>query len=63
MEPEFTGERVVPGMAITQGVIEHLHRYAVAREFCGGTGWTLLEALRSLAGNSRWSWPLTASAP
>jgi len=36
MELEFTGERVVPGMAITYGVIEHLHRYAVAREFCGG---------------------------
>jgi hypothetical protein len=36
MELEFTGERVVPGMAITSGVIEHLHRYAVAREFCGG---------------------------
>jgi len=50
MELEFTGERVVPGMAITYGVIEHLHRYAVAREFCDGTGWTLLEALRSLAG-------------
>ena len=50
MELEFTGERVVPGMAITYRVIEHLHRYAVAREFCGGTGWTLLEALRSLAG-------------
>jgi ubiquinone/menaquinone biosynthesis C-methylase UbiE len=36
MELEFTGERVVPGMAITYGVIEHLHRYAVAREFCCG---------------------------
>jgi ubiquinone/menaquinone biosynthesis C-methylase UbiE len=36
MEIEFTGERVVPDMAITYGVIEHLHRYAVAREFCGG---------------------------
>ena len=36
MELEFTGQRVVPGMAITYGVIEHLHRYAVAREFCGG---------------------------
>ena len=36
MELEFSGERVVPGMAITYGVIEHLHRYAVAREFCGG---------------------------
>src|SRR5262249_39131996 len=36
MELEFTGERVVPGMAITYGVIEHLHRYAVAREFSGG---------------------------
>ena len=36
MELEFTGERVVPGMPITYGVIEHLHRYAVAREFCGG---------------------------
>lgn len=36
MELEFTGERVVPGMAVTYGVIEHLHRYAVAREFCGG---------------------------
>lgn len=34
MELEFTGERVVPGMAITYGVIEHLHRYAMAREFC-----------------------------
>jgi hypothetical protein len=40
MELEFTGERFVPGMAITYGVIEHLHRYAVARQFCGGTGWT-----------------------
>ena len=51
MELEFSGERVVPGMAITYGVIEHLHRYAVAREFCGGrTGWTLVRALRSLAG-------------
>jgi ubiquinone/menaquinone biosynthesis C-methylase UbiE len=36
MELEYTGERVVPGMAITYGVIEHLHRYAVAREFCDG---------------------------
>ena len=36
MELEFSGERVVPGMAITYGIIEHLHRYAVAREFCGG---------------------------
>jgi hypothetical protein len=36
MELEFTGERVVPGMAITYGVIEHLHRYAVAREFVAG---------------------------
>ena len=36
MELEYTGERVVPGMAITYGVIEHLHRYAIAREFCGG---------------------------
>jgi hypothetical protein len=35
MELEFSGERVVPGIAITYGVIEHLHRYAVAREFCG----------------------------
>jgi len=50
MELEFTGERVVPGMAITHGVIEHLYRYAATREFCGGTGWTLLESLRSLAG-------------
>ena len=36
MELEFTGERVVPGMALTYGVIEHLHRYAVGREFCCG---------------------------
>ena len=36
MEPEFTGDRIVPGMATTYGVTEHLHRYAVAREFCGG---------------------------
>lgn len=36
MELEFTGERVVLGMPITYGVIEHLHRYTVAREFCGG---------------------------
>ena len=36
MELEYTGERVVPGMAVTYGVIEHLHRYAVAREFCAG---------------------------
>jgi ubiquinone/menaquinone biosynthesis C-methylase UbiE len=36
MELEFTGERVVPDMAITYGVIEHLHRYALALEFCGG---------------------------
>ena len=36
MEPEFTGDRIVPGMAITYGVTEHLHRYAVALEFCGG---------------------------
>jgi ubiquinone/menaquinone biosynthesis C-methylase UbiE len=36
MELEFTGERIVPGMDINYGVIEHLHRYAVAREFCSG---------------------------
>ena len=36
MEPEFTGDRIVPGMATTYGVTEHLHKYAVAREFCGG---------------------------
>src|SRR5262249_31719113 len=41
MELKYTGERVVPGMAITYGVIEHLHRYAVAREFC--TGRTVLD--------------------
>jgi len=36
MELEFTGERIIPSMPISYGVIEHLHRYAVAREFCGG---------------------------
>jgi ubiquinone/menaquinone biosynthesis C-methylase UbiE len=36
MELEFTGERVLPGMPLVYGVIEHLHRYAVARDFCGG---------------------------
>jgi hypothetical protein len=35
MELEFSGERVVPGMAITYGVIEHLHRYAVGVNFVG----------------------------
>ena len=50
MELEFSGERVVPGMAITYGVIEHLHGYAVAREFCGALCWILVRALRSLAG-------------
>lgn len=50
MELEFTGERVVSGMAITYRVIEHLHRYAVTREFCGALCWTLVRALRSLGG-------------
>jgi hypothetical protein len=36
MEPEFTGDRIVPGMATTYGVTEHLHRYPIALEFCGG---------------------------
>ncbi len=35
MELEFSGERVVPGMAITYGVIEHLHGYASTRRMPG----------------------------
>lgn len=33
-EMPFTGERLVTGLTNHYGVIEHLHRYAVALEFC-----------------------------
>lgn len=36
MELESTGERVVTSMGATFGVVEHLHRYGIAQEFCGG---------------------------